>query len=84
MISRRIIFPMRGALTMLLALALTLPSVRSARTQADATRHTLRGRIVAIGIPGASAISPVGIFLPGGPIHDNPAFAAYTLPAFFE
>jgi hypothetical protein len=40
----------------------------------------LRGRIVAIGIPGVSAISPVGTFLPGGPIHDNPVFAAYTQP----
>jgi hypothetical protein len=37
-------------------------------------------RMVAVGIPNASAISPVGAFLPGGPIHDNPAFAAYTQP----
>src|SRR5262249_46510444 len=42
--------------------------------------QVLRGRIVAIGIPGVSAISPVGTFLPGGPIHDNPDFAAHTLP----
>jgi hypothetical protein len=41
---------------------------------------TLNGRIVAVGIPGISAISPVGTFLPGGPIHDKPAFAAYTQP----
>src|SRR5262249_37034121 len=40
----------------------------------------LPGRIVALGIPGASALSPVGRFLPGGPIHDNPAFAAFTPP----
>jgi hypothetical protein len=38
------------------------------------------GRVVAIGIPGVSAISAVGTFLPGGPIHDNPAFAAFTQP----
>jgi hypothetical protein len=31
-------------------------------------------------IPGISAIAPVGTFLSGGPIHDNPAFAAYTAP----
>jgi hypothetical protein len=37
-------------------------------------------RVVAVGIPHASAISPVGAFLPGGPIRDNPAFAAYTEP----
>jgi len=41
---------------------------------------SLRGRIIAVGIPGASAISPVGKFLPGGPIHDNPALAAFTHP----
>ena len=40
----------------------------------------LRARLIAIGIPGASAISGVGTFLPGGPIHDNPEFAAYTAP----
>jgi hypothetical protein len=40
----------------------------------------LVGRVIAIGIPGVSAISPVGTFLPGGPIHDIPAFAAYTQP----
>ncbi len=41
---------------------------------------SIGGRIVAIGIPGVSAISAVGTFLPGGPIHDNPALAAFTQP----
>jgi hypothetical protein len=36
--------------------------------------------VVAVGIPGASAVAPVGTFLPGGPIHDNPALAAFTQP----
>src|SRR5215472_2695666 len=40
----------------------------------------LKGRVVAVGIPGASAISAVGRFLPGGPIHDKPNFAAFTQP----
>jgi hypothetical protein len=40
----------------------------------------LTGRLVAVGIPGAGAISPVGYFHPGGPIHDRPEFAAYTRP----
>ncbi|MDT5023754.1 MAG: hypothetical protein QOE61_180 [Micromonosporaceae bacterium] len=40
----------------------------------------LTARVVAVGVPEASAISAVGTFLPGGPIHDNPTFAAYTLP----
>lgn len=43
-------------------------------------QEILRGRIIAVGIPGASAISPVGTFLPGGPVHDKPAFQAYTQP----
>src|SRR5277367_6469860 len=48
--------------------------------KAEEHEESLRARIIAVGIPGASAISPVGTFLPGGPIHDNPAFAAYTPP----
>lgn len=40
----------------------------------------VRARIVAVGIPGASTISPVGVFLPGGPIHDKPALHAFTQP----
>lgn len=40
----------------------------------------LEGRVIAAGIPGASAVSPVGTFLPGGPVHDNPALAAFTQP----
>src|SRR5262245_65681440 len=48
--------------------------------RADGKKMDLIGRIVAIGIPGVSTISPVGDFLPGGPIHDNPAFAVYTQP----
>jgi hypothetical protein len=40
----------------------------------------LIGRVVALGLPGVSAISPVGTFLPGASIHDNPVFAAYTQP----
>jgi hypothetical protein len=40
----------------------------------------IEGRLVAVGIPGIAAIAPVGTFLPGGPIHDNPTLAAFTLP----
>jgi hypothetical protein len=38
----------------------------------------LDGRLIALGIPGISAIAPVGTFLPGGPIPKQ--FAAYTQP----
>ncbi len=35
-------------------------------------------RIVAVGLPGAGAVAPIGYFHPGGPIRDKPAFAAFT------
>src|SRR5262249_45030793 len=38
----------------------------------------LTARVIAVGIPGAGAVSPVGAFHPGGPIRDNPKFAAFT------
>ncbi len=37
-------------------------------------------RIVAVGLPGAGAVAQIGVFHPGGPIHDKPEFAAYTAP----
>src|SRR6266849_6430314 len=52
--------------------------INPSKADVDDAQSAIRGRIVAIGIPGVSAIGPVGTFLPGGPIHDNPAFAAYT------
>jgi hypothetical protein len=54
------------------------PSI--ARADEEEDRPTLDGRLIATGIPGASAISAVGTFLPGGPIHDNPTLAAFTQP----
>ena len=61
------------------SLAESLPTnyVHSDREDAP---PVLRGRVVAVGIPGASAISAVGTFLPGGPIHDKPEFRAFTQP----
>jgi hypothetical protein len=44
----------------------------------DLSISQLPGRIVAVGIPGAGAITPVGSFHAGSPIHDNPKFQAYT------
>jgi uncharacterized integral membrane protein (TIGR00698 family) len=38
----------------------------------------LTARVLATGIPGAGALSPVGSFLPGGPIHDKRGFAKAT------
>jgi hypothetical protein len=42
--------------------------------------HFINARVIASGIPGASAVSPVGRFLPGSPIHDNPVLAELTQP----
>ena len=54
------------------------PSLSFADDEEDAP--FLDGRIIATGIAGASAVAPVGTFLPGGPIHDNPVLAAFTQP----
>src|SRR6266699_6877074 len=58
----------------------TLGILTVVRANEDNETPVLRGRIVAVNIPGASAISAVRTFLPGGPIHDKPAFAAFTQP----
>jgi hypothetical protein len=55
-------------------------SIGSGRADENGTVKYLNGRLVAAAIPGASAITPVGTFLSGGPIHDNPKFAAFTAP----
>jgi hypothetical protein len=59
-----------------------LPAFNRYTTKADdeGDQQIIAGRIVALGIPGVSAVAPVGVFLPGGPIHDNPNFAAFTQP----
>jgi hypothetical protein len=41
---------------------------------------SINGRVIASAIPGASAVSPVGTFLPGSPIHSVPELAALTQP----
>jgi hypothetical protein len=62
------------------AAAGTLNFANAQDTNGNST-PALKGRIVAVGIPGASAITPVGTFLPGSPIG-NPAnpLHAFTQP----
>lgn len=43
-----------------------------------ASSSALTARIIAVGIPGAGAVAPVGTFHTGGPMRDKPDFAAYT------
>jgi hypothetical protein len=71
---RKLAFVLAGALWIAATGSLNLARADSKE------KKSLNGRVVASGIPGASAISAVGTFLPGGPIHDNPVLAAYTQP----
>jgi len=67
----------------LAACAVALTTVGGTRASVGAEQQTasiINARVIASGIPGASAVAPVGTFLPGGPIHDNPALAAFTAP----
>jgi hypothetical protein len=72
----------RGFAALIAAAAVVLATGAGVTCRADDGPDSpfLEGRVVAAGIPGISAIAPVGTFLPGGPIHDKPAFAAYTQP----
>src|SRR5258708_3614574 len=40
----------------------------------------LTARVLAVGIPGASAVQTIGMFHKNGPIHAKPEFAAFTQP----
>ena len=71
---------MKRLLSSAALLVVFLSSVTMIRAESSNQEQSLRARVVAVGIPGASAISAVGTFLPGGPIHDRPAFAAFTQP----
>ena len=62
--------PPAGAVAAPLAPARGVPAGLHARR--------LEARVLATGIPGAGALSPVGEFHPGSPIHDKRAFAAAT------
>jgi hypothetical protein len=77
--------PRRSRLRVILVVAaavgiMPLASRATGRANDEDGIRSVKGRVVAIGIPGISAISAVGRFLAGGPIHDNPAFAAHTQP----
>src|SRR5689334_18634628 len=69
-----------GKFSLLALIFVALARVAAPFDDDDGPIQHINGRVVAIGIPGASAISAVGTFLPGGPIHDNPVFAAHTQP----
>jgi hypothetical protein len=75
----------RGAIAAVAAVvcAGALATVGSTGAAVGAEQPTVpftNARLIASGIPDASAVAPVGAFLPGGPIHDNPTLAAFTAP----
>src|SRR5215471_21458912 len=71
---------MKRLLSSLALLTVFLSALTMIRAESSQQDQSVRARVVAVGIPGASAISAVGTFLPGGPIHDKPNFAAFTQP----
>lgn len=74
---RRRARPRRSVAALFLATALASPGFGAAEA-AGPEPAILAARVVAVGIPGAGAVSAVGAFHAGGPIHDNPALAALT------
>jgi hypothetical protein len=77
--NRRLVMLVR-AIMVAVAVAGATSSATGATAVAAEDLLFVDGRVVAAGIPGASAVAPVGTFLAGGPIHDNPALAAFTVP----
>src|SRR6478672_7194751 len=77
---------MRRLSLLLFALFLVTPGLGVAQTSStpqlkvEEQAPVLRARIVAVGIPQASAVAEIGTFHLGGPIHDVPGFAEYTKP----
>ncbi|MEA2917391.1 MAG: hypothetical protein QOJ15_9472, partial [Bradyrhizobium sp.] len=63
----------------LFGLFLPVSSIFLAQAQ-DQPAGQLTARVLAVGIPGASAVAPIGTFHKGGPIHDKPEFAVFTQP----
>jgi uncharacterized integral membrane protein (TIGR00698 family) len=60
------------------SLGATVPPGPTGAAGARVRSVRLTARVLAAGIPGAGALSAVGSFHPGSPIHDKRAFAAQT------
>jgi hypothetical protein len=75
---------LRAAIAVGCGLALMCATVVGSTTTSIAAEQAappfIEGRVVASGIPGASAVSPIGTFLPGSPINSNPDLRAFTQP----
>ncbi|HEV8562978.1 MAG TPA: hypothetical protein VGR06_42225, partial [Actinophytocola sp.] len=60
--------------------ALTVGGTMASVSAKQGSAPFIDGRVIAFGIPGASALSPIGRFLPGSPINSNPELAVLTQP----
>src|SRR5262245_11898037 len=68
-----------SVLVAMVLVSLATAGIHPARA-ADPAPVDQEARVVAVGIPGATAVRAIGAFHPGGPIHDKPAFKAVTKP----
>ena len=65
----------------ILAVATGLAWEQQPQSSPSADRQgVLLARVIATNIPGAGAVSEVGDFLRGSPLHDNATLAAHTQP----
>ena len=64
----------------LLTICLIVTWQSSLAQQSPGSASALTARVIAVGISGAGAVSPVGAFHPGGPIRDKPEFFTFTQP----
>ncbi len=53
-------------------------SIQAADDTGDGRVGVLQARVIATGIPGAGAVTEVGAFLRGSPLHDSVAFTPFT------
>ena len=58
----------------------TVGGTRASVASEHGSAPFVQARVIAFGIPGASAVSPIGRFFPGSPINSTPALAALTQP----
>jgi hypothetical protein len=74
---RRLLDPVRHAALAVGILGWLATDVAPPARAADPPPE-LAGRVIAVGVPGVSAVRTVGGFHPGGPIYDKPNFRATT------
>jgi mono/diheme cytochrome c family protein len=77
-----VVFLIGGVVVCTLSWQVARPSAAAddARDSQNGQVAELKARIIATGIPGAGAVTEVGSFLTGSPLHDNSTFVPFTTP----